>query len=524
MERMNTTASLAAFLLGSSLGTGQGAFAKAAKEATESLAIMTLPAQEVCAGTAYINGQGEKVVGTKDCQAKACTKAGQSGCLTTARFPAIDAGAIAPEQLVKGYSLGGVTGSFDPHGPKPKPCTVHGDSYCIATAAFPAVERALLTAGNIVKGVTFPNMATGAYPSAKYPLAGYDPKLKVLTAKGLSRILTAKGSLQFWTIRGERQVVAIDVGLAPANIPTGKAIHGIKGTMTRDSLPDCRRDGQFNCLVKSGFVAVKATELLPENFRRGVKVSDSITGTYPSPRTPLASGSEQVVDLSAATFSQRLASDASFEFFDRFGRRYSARGDSDLHQGHIKAGVSLWGTTGSFKGLASDESFDAFDVLKGQRVGTIQGQLDPFCASHGTCRADYWQDRSVDDNGDRATCGSGNANTCVFVHKLTKRTWLLPKVSSTLNWTAATALCQGERFDGHSDWRLPSQKEALQAMAQGMKALPFHGRYSTQFEGSERFWTSTAGGKGRLYFAPRTLAAADHLPHNAGAAYPICIR
>lgn len=485
---------------------------------------MTLPAQEVCAGTAYIDGQGEKVIGTKDCQAKACTKAGQSGCLTTAHYPALDASAIAPEQLIKGYTLGGVTGSFDPSGPKPKPCMAHGDSFCIATAAFPAVERAKLTAGNIVKGVTFPGMATGAYPSAQYPLAGYDPKLEVLTAKGLSNTLTAKGSLQFWTIRGERQVVAIDVGLAPANIPAGQAIHGIKGTMTQDSLPDCSRDGQFNCQVKRGFVAVKATDLLPENFRRGVKVSDSITGTYPSQSTPLVSGSPQVADLSAATFSQRLASDASFEFFDRFGRRYSARGDSDLQDAHIKAGVSLWGTAGGFKGLVSDENFDAFDIMKGQSIGNIQGQLDPFCATHGTCREDYWLDRSVDEDGDPATCGSGTAKTCSFFHKLTKRTWLLPQVSSTLNWNAATALCQGERFDGHSDWRLPTQKEALQAMAQGMKALPFHTRYSKQFEGSERFWTSTAGGQGRVYFAPRTLAAADHQPQNAGAAYPICIR
>lgn len=497
----------------------------AQKKTIETLPIMTLPATEVCSGIAYINNKGDRTEGVKNCQVVPCNKPNQTGCLTTVDHPSFEKKAVEAEHIVRGYSIGGIQGTFNPHAPKPVACTKHGDSACVSNVAFPAVERAKITAGNIVKGTVFPGMATGAYPSQQYPLPGYDPAHKMLTSTNLSSALQHTGNLQFWTIRGERQVVAADVGLAPANIPAGKSIHGIKGKMKRDTFPVCNKDGQYNCQVKQGYLAVKATDLLPENFRNGVKVSDSITGTYPSAATPLAAASATVPDLRADTFRQRMASDSTFEFFDRFGRRYRARGDSNVVPSHIKAGVTLWGTPGRFQGTLADENFDEFDILKGHSLGDIKGKLDPFCATNGTCRPDFWLDRSVNNEGKLTKCNSGSARNCVFYHKITKRTWLFPKVESTMDWAASTALCKGERFDGHSDWRLPSQKEAMQAMAQGMKALPFHQRYSKKFEGSERFWTSTGGaGKGRVYFAPKTGAGSQAVENNGFAVYPACIR
>lgn len=509
--------------LGSSAGFGQNS--QKTSSAPEQLAIMTMPAHEVCAGKAYLNGHGERTVGTKNCQAKVCSKAGETGCLTTAEYRSLDVSALLPEQLVRGYSLGGVTGSFNPNAPKPAPCKSHGNSFCVSNATFPAVERAKVTAGNIVKGIAFPGMASGAFPSAQYPLPGFDRSLKMLTGSNLSSILQEKGTLQFWTITGNRQVVAIDVGLASENIPAGKMIHGIKGKMKRDTFPVCTKDGQYSCQVKQGYLAVKATDLLPENFRNGVKVSDSITGTYPSKRTPLANAREANPDLRSDTFTKLMAEDNVFEFFDRFGRRYTARGDSNVKIDHIKAGVSLWGTTGNFRGLATDEDFDEFDILIGHRVADMQGKLDPKCGQKGTCRQDYWVQKSFDNGGKATTCDGDTSKTCVFFHKITKLTWLFPPVGSTIDWSAATAICKGIGYKG-GGWRLPTQKEGELAMTQGMKALPIHQRYSTKYDGSENFWTSTADGGGkRVYISPMTQTIQHrYAAHNGGVAYPACVR
>lgn len=510
--------------LGSSAGFGQSS--QNTGSAPEQLAIMTMPAHEVCAGKAYLNGQGERTVGTKNCQAKVCSQAGETNCLTSAEYRSLDVSALLPEQLMRGYSLGGIAGSFNPNAPKPAPCKSHGNSFCVSNAAFPGVERAKITAGNIVKGIAFPGMASGAFPSAQYPLPGYDRSLKTLAGSNLSSILQEKGTLQFWNISGQRQVMAIDVGLASENIPAGKIIHGIKGKMKRDTFPVCTKDGQYSCQVRQGFLAVKATDLLPENFRKGVKVSDNIMGTYPSKRTPLANAREATPDLQTDTFKVRMASDKPFEFFDRFGRRYTARGDSNVKPQYIKAGVSLWGTSGIFQGLITDEAFNEFDILTGHRVGNMQGKLDPKCAIKGTCRQDYWVQQSFNKGGKATTCDGDTTKTCVFFHKITKLTWLFPPVGSTTSWSAATDICKGIGYKG-GGWRLPTQKEGELAMTQGMKALPIHQRYSTKIDGSEWLWTSTANGAKpgyRIYIAPAVGYASSSGASMGGQAYPVCVR
>lgn len=485
-------------------------------ETAEKLPIMTVKPALVCKGVAYLNLQGERTVGTRVCQAKACTKAGELGCLTTEELPAVDKANIQPAAMVKGYSLAGVTGTFDPNQPEPVPCTKDGQSECIATKDYVAVARAKLKPANIAKGVTIPGIAKGDYPSAKNPLAGYDPAAVVLTGQGLANALQKKGSVQFWNKRGERQVVSIDVGLEPRNIAVGKSIHGIKGVMKRDTFPDCSTTKLYNCKVKQGFVAVKTSKLLQEHFRKGIKIGP-ITGSYPSASSPLTTATKDTLGLTESNFSDSLSQNTTFEFFRPDGTRQTYQGDVHLQPMHIKRGLTVLGKTGQFQGLDGGDQFDEFDILKGHTVAGIEGKLDPYCGTKGTCRQDYWQDRSVRDDGSRTTCQ--DSSTCLFYHNITKVTWLMPKMNGATSWTLATQTCQNLRHGGHSDWRLPTQKEAMQAMVHGMGKLGYSSRYQNTNNAS--LWTSTSNGSNKFHFSPSNKTMSESA--NASA-YTACIR
>lgn len=516
-----------AFILTASPAWGRdshGPEATAHSASSTSLPIMTLDPRNVCQGVKYLNAAGRETVGTKACEAVRCKNDGQTGCLTTAIYQALDTSDVKQEDLVVGYSLAGVSGTFNPNAPKPQPCTANARVGCIATAEYVAVDRRSLTAGNVVKGFSIGGVVTGAYPSASHPLNGYDASNHILQGANLATVLRKQGSLQFWDQNGERQVVAIDIGLDPRNIPVGTSIHGIQGAMKKDTFPTCSKDGQYNCLIRSGFMAVKNSLLIPENFRKDLTVGP-IKGVYPSKDAALDGASDQVPDLTEGTFLTLIKDDAMFEYFDKTGKRYTQNGDSDLKSENISLAVSVLGVKGGFKGIGDASGIDPFDILKGTEVAGVQGKLDVNCASKGTCLDAYWQDQSVRDDGEATTC-LNDPKQCVFSHKISGLTWYMPLTKNYVTWDSANSTCQGLSFKGHDDWRLPTQKEATQAMAQGMNKLAFHQHYTNNpdWGSAERFWTSTSSARGRAFFAPRKLLMNEEPAHNNISINVMCVR
>lgn len=489
------------------------------------LPIITLPPQQVCRGTEYIDAEGNKAKGAKVCSAAPCVTSGQTGCLTTTKLRSLNLSELRARDMVKGYQLAGVTGSYDPAAPPPTPCTQMGKINCIATTAFPAVDRKAIVPGNIAKGVSFSGLATGAYPSAQYPLPGFDATDKMLSSQGLTGILASKGSVQFWTVHGDRQVVSIDIGLNPRNIKAGQAIHGIKGTMKFDTFPQCTKDGQVDCVVKNDFLAVDRTKIIPDHLRKGLKIGP-ITGTYPSKSSALEGASPDVPDLTAGNFHQLLRSNDRFEFFDKRGKRYTYTGDAALRHENISEGVSILGVTGNYKGFSGGDGFNAYDIRTGFKVGDMKGQLDIDCASKGTCNINIWKDESVTADGSYTPCAY-SPKKCVFTHRFLKTTWYFPLSRDHVDWNTAKSRCENLRYKGHSDWRLPTQKEAMHAVNVGLSGLPISKHYNNAGHyGAEGFWTSTTMGSGhrRAYYMPARKFVMSTPSSNSSMVNYMCIR
>lgn len=514
----------AAFCIGLGLAAAPAlADSKRAANADSELPIITLDPREVCSTVTFLNAEGARTVGQKPCQQRQCLKTGDTGCVTTVAIPSADLDSLQPSQMVIGYTLLGITGTFDPNAPVPTACRASGQVNCITHRAYVGLDKRNLTPGTIAKGITIPGIATGDYPSARHRLDDYSGQDIELGGSSLATTLQKQGKVQFWTARGTRQVVSIDQGLKPANIVANKTIHGIRGTMLQDTFPICSKDGQKDCQVKQGFIAVTASKFKPENFRRGIAIG-SLVGNYPSASAPLQSVNSTIADITAQNSHALLSQDVTFQYFDRFGKRYTFTGDGNLNPSNIIRSREVFGVQGTFVGQSDDNNIDAFDIRYGATVAGVGGKLDLTCGSKGTCRSDYWQDLSVAANGNRIGCGDSPAR-CMFRHKITKLTWMLPLRRNYVTWDNARTFCSNENIDGHTDWRLPTQKEALQAMVHGMHALPFHKHYNNQFESSERFWTSSAvDGSNRVYFSPRRKLSKQTQAHNNIAVNVMCVR
>lgn len=88
---------------------------------------------------------------------------------------------------------------------KLKLCSEDGQTSCLATQDFPAIDPTEIKAGDLRKGVVFAGVI-GLYPSVDYPLAGSAPSQLDLNQ---APSLTAAGSLQYWNSDGTKSTIAV---------------------------------------------------------------------------------------------------------------------------------------------------------------------------------------------------------------------------------------------------------------------------------------------------------------------------
>jgi len=107
-----------------------------------------------------------------------------------------------------------------------------------------------------------------------------------------------------------------------------------------------------------------------------------------------------------------------------------------------------------------------------------------FCGgidTQGTTADDdnVWKDVSVQTSNTSVTEPCASSSDCVFEDKISGLRW--SKLQSTsASWPTAMAGCDGLTFAGQSDWRLPTQKELMDAYNHGIRS------------GGTSYWVTTA--------------------------------
>jgi hypothetical protein len=282
------------------------------------------------------------------------------------------------------------------------------------------------------------------------------------------------------------------------------------------------------------------------DIKSGVSIA-GVTGQYPSVSFPLTGSSG--TDLTTATFDAQIKSSGTFQYFGSDGARYTGSGDADIVDTNIKSAVDIFGTTGNVTAGASP---NAWDLRAGVTVGSVTGKLKVNCrnrvrsavynydgaigsigtsgVSSGTAIDiwdtidDYnnnasglppsivtawgnntdcggvddpslstdddnvWKDVTTTSGGAASNCAT-DAARCTMQDKITGLWWT--KTQSNVTWDAAWSNCQNLSYNGQTGWRLPTQKELMEAYGHGIRSA-VSASWITQSGVNNWFWSGSS--------------------------------
>lgn len=407
--------------------------------------LIDLAEAEVCKGISYYNGEGIKKVGTKFCgidDAKRCSEvASGQNCRLEASHALVDPSQVDSNDLVAGYKLAGKTGTADDLASYPN-CAEGGKTDCRVLAPYEAI---------------------------------------------------APTSVQAELIK------------------VGTKVAGIDGQFNYPVKPECDSSTSSQCRIEVGssdWLAVEQAALTEGVIRKNVTLG-GVQGQYPSAAFPLYDG-VHLASLTADSANAKFASTAQFEFFDRFGNRYVETGSAHLVPGNIKVSTTIFGVEGqlqpttpvegsandyrwgySFKTIASGAMKTNCRnlVLVGQSnteannvAGNLQQQptQNPWGDAKYACLNEGWQLLT-------GSCSPTGGN-CIIKDLKTNKLWKTNGLTKS-SATEAQNHCETLDFGEFDDWRVPTQKEAMQATINGIaSANPDLFRITG---GSRVYWTST---------------------------------
>jgi hypothetical protein len=284
------------------------------------------------------------------------------------------------------------------------------------------------------------------------------------------------------------------------------------------------------------------------DIKSGVSIA-GVTGQYPSSSFPLTGSSG--ADLTTATFDAQIKSSGTFQYFGSGGVRYTGTGDTDITAANIGSGVNIFGTTGNVTAGASP---NAWDLRAGVTVGSVTGQLKVNCrnrvnstifnydgaigsigqtgvtsgsaidiwdtiddrnnnvsglppsivtawGSNTDCGGvesaagddNVWKDVTTTSGGAASNCAT-DADRCTMQDKITGLWW--SKLQSSGAWNTAWNTCQttlnaSGGYNGQTGWRLPTQKELMEAYTHGIRSAA-RTNWMTEANMNANFWSGSS--------------------------------
>lgn len=259
------------------------------------------------------------------------------------------------------------------------------------------------------------------------------------------------------------------------------------GTDAVGQLVDCSADAQTGCVATSTFKAADISKVDATKIRSGT----TIVGVGGSLADCAADGTVGCV----TTTTYKSANTSAYSAFD------------------IRSGVTVGGLAGSlaFCKNAADTAFfdnsaapaaaglDVWDTIDDYENGGTFPSMNAFSGVSGAvCSASNWQDVTAD-----GACDSG-ADQCVMKDKITGLQWTAYQASAV--WATAITTCNGLTFNNQTGWRLPTQKELMQAYVDGAYVMANPNWITTAEFGADVFWSATTSSTNTAQQIPVSLA------------------
>ena len=368
-----------------------------------------------------------------------CSGDNEASCYTTASNPAVVKANVLASEIRTGNTVAGVTGTI-------LDCTGDNEASCYTTATNPAVIKANVVGANIRTGNT---------------IAGVS-----------GTILDCSGDNEASCYTTATNPAVVKANVDPAKM-RGMTVAGVPGT-----LPDCTNDGDISCYIAGSFVAADSGAYSATDIKSGITIG-GISGSIAN--CSVDGDSNCVVD--GATM---IAADMAF---------------AQPH--NIRHGFQIGGQIGSIKtrcnnfGNASiyDPNIDTFvttdETLDDWNNGGANGPLvNPWGPAENCGPAD-WADEGVNLAGGAAGCDDP-ADECVMRDKISGLRFTSSNHAGT-SVAGAVSDCQAKNtavYGGVNTWRLPTQKELLQAYVHGIANIN-NPNFISAINDANGFWTST---------------------------------
>jgi hypothetical protein len=296
----------------------------------------------------------------------------------------------------------------------------------------------------------------------------------------------------------------------------------LSGGGSTSSVEACTRDGQVGCLTTATFKAADVASISASDLLSSKTIA-GITGTAsPRPEDCSSNGTTGCVTT----------------------LNYKSADLANISAGNIKSGVTIAGQLGDYTGIAPDP----WDVRVGKTVNGVAGKLKVNCRNrvnpgvynydgaigsigqggHTASSTDFdiwdtiddsmgnppevvsgwesndcsgvdtaesstdddkvWKDVTTTNGTTASTCTATPAN-CTMQDKITGLSW--SKLQASAAWNTAWSHCQSN-YNGQTGWRLPTQKELMEAYTHGIRTVPNTSWISFEDMTNGPFWSGSS--------------------------------
>jgi hypothetical protein len=484
-----------------------------------------------------------------------CSSENQTNCVATTNFPAVDRTRIVDNtsKILSDFSIVGVSGTLSTCAADGSNCFV--PAYSVMSQPLKAINYNSIDATKMLSSLTI----SGVVGS--------------IVSRGPWNVTTTFPGAGFYSSATN----------TPADTSYTGTLFGTAGTAVLKPA-DCSANNETGCVTTSTYKAADLTNLSAGNIKSTVTIA-GVTGNYPSATSPL-DGADTTDDLSIvqATRESQLRSATNFEFFMSDGTRVLTGGDSDIAASNIRDAVNIFGITGNVTAAVAP---DPWNVRIGTTINGVAGQLKVNCRNRvrtavynydgaigsipqtgvtSGSAIDIWD--TIDDHnngvaglppsvltawGSNTDCGgveatAGDANVwkdvtttsggaasncttdaarCTMQDKITGLWW--SKLQALGAWNTAWNTCQttlnaSGGYNGQTGWRLPTQKELMEAYTHGIRSAA-GANWMTEANMYSSFWSGSSVSNGTVDAWSVNLANGNPNPSGKGAANPVvCVR
>ncbi|MCX6119306.1 MAG: DUF1566 domain-containing protein [Proteobacteria bacterium] len=444
--------------------------------------------------------------------------------LTTQPLKAIDYDNISANaaKVRSGTTFGGVAGSL-------ADCSTNGAQGCVTTATYQSGDLTNLTAGNIKSGVTIAGQA-GDFPSATYTLSGASVTADLENANFDAQVKSAT-AFEYWTSAGVRQTGAGDVDIVAGNISNLVTVFGTTGSLAGPVAPN-------SWDVRVGTVINGVTGKLKVNCRNGATLGTFDQSEYP--KTATADHTTDTLTVTAHGWSDnqtvRLIYGSDPTGLDYSTTYYVRNSTANTLQLSTTSGGAPIDFSANGSGMSvirwGNAVTDIWDLLDDEggyasAVPTYTGWSSSNQCGGIEATADdanVWKDVTTTGDGSTASTCTATAAHCSFKDKMSGQEWHKPDTSGR-SWPDSVSYCDSLSYNGKTDWRLPTQKELMEAYSHGMKSTADSTNWITSANFYANYWTATTGSTYIISASWMTLANGSFSGSNKTASNrAICVR